>query len=64
MLSKKIFKSWRTDICSMAVPYADSVLIIEAISVLFYEMAKKFGSDQFCREQRKKKIPTKKSLEK
>ena len=27
MLSKKIFKSWRTDICSMAVPYADSVLI-------------------------------------
>ena len=26
MLSKKIFKSWRTDIRSMAVPYADSVL--------------------------------------
>ena len=26
MLSKKIFKSWRIDICSLAVPYADSVL--------------------------------------
>ena len=50
MLSKKIFKSWRTDICSMAVPYADSVLsYVGKGSIndkLFFERFEFFGKSE------------------